>query len=172
MNHKDVQMAYREGRPLVLKSVSFEVKVAEKIGIVGLTGAGKSSPLQRLFRVVELQSGEVDIEGRSIPGVSLDALRGRLALVPQESVLFLGMLWENLDPQNSRTGAELFPVLQRPWLLPRPGEPSDPTHCAGVSDPGIPVKGTKAYEVCVAAILRLMTRAASFLTSAISSSGA
>ncbi|CAK5271106.1 unnamed protein product [Mycena citricolor] len=123
---KDVQMAYREGLPLVLKGVSFDVKAGEKIGIVGRTGAGKSSLLQCLFRIVELQSGEVNIDGTNIAGVGLDVLRGRLALVPQDSVLFLGTLRENLDPQNSRTDAELLSVLQRAWLLPRPGEPSDP----------------------------------------------
>ncbi|CAK5271110.1 unnamed protein product [Mycena citricolor] len=77
----------------------FTVKAGEKIGIVGRTGAGKTSPLQCWFRVVRLQSGEVDIDGRSIPG----------------------------NPQNSRTDAEMLSVLQRAWLLPRPGELSDPT---------------------------------------------
>ncbi|KAJ7827858.1 multidrug resistance-associated ABC transporter [Mycena olivaceomarginata] len=110
---KNVEMSYREGLPLV--------------GIVGRTGAGKSSLLQALFRMVELQSGEITIDGYNIRNVGLDVLRGRLALVPQDSVLFLGTLRENLDPQASKTDAELISVLQRAWLLPRDGDPPDPT---------------------------------------------
>ncbi|KAJ7832830.1 multidrug resistance-associated ABC transporter [Mycena leptocephala] len=123
---KNVEMAYREGLPLVLKGVSFDVRPGEKVGIVGRTGAGKSSLLQALFRMVELQSGEINIDGHNIRNVGLDVLRGRLALVPQDSVLFLGTLRENLDPQNSKTDAELISVLQRAWLLPREGDPPDP----------------------------------------------
>ncbi|KAJ7852952.1 multidrug resistance-associated ABC transporter [Mycena leptocephala] len=115
---KSVEMAYREGLPLVLKGVSFDVRPGEKVGIVGRTGAGKSSLLQALFRMVELQSGEINIDGHNIRNVGLDVLRGRLALVPQDSVL---------DPQNSKTDAELISVLQRAWLLPREGDPPDPT---------------------------------------------
>ncbi|KAF7321107.1 Multidrug resistance-associated ABC transporter protein [Mycena chlorophos] len=123
---KDVEMAYREGLPLVLKGVSFDIKPGEKVGIVGRTGAGKSSLLQVLFRMVELQAGQIDIDGVNIRDVGLDTLRSRLALVPQDSVLFLGSLRENLDPQNSKTDAELISVLQRAWLLPGPGQPADP----------------------------------------------
>ncbi|KAF7373650.1 Oligomycin resistance ATP-dependent permease YOR1 [Mycena sanguinolenta] len=145
IHFKDVEMAYREGLPLVLKGVNFNVRPGEKVckvltsvlsvadprpssqvGIVGRTGAGKSSLLQALFRMVELQSGEIDIDGHNIRNVGLDTLRGRLALVPQDSVLFLGTLRENLDPQGTKTDAELISVLQRAWLLPRDGEPPDP----------------------------------------------
>ncbi|KAJ7054729.1 multidrug resistance-associated ABC transporter [Mycena amicta] len=123
---KNVEMAYREGLPLVLKGINFDITPGEKVGIVGRTGAGKSSLLQVLFRMVEVQSGQVDIDGRNIRDIGLDTLRGRLALVPQDSVLFLGTLRENLDPQHSKTDAELISVLQRAWLLPRPGEAPDP----------------------------------------------
>ncbi|KAJ6465868.1 multidrug resistance-associated ABC transporter [Mycena sanguinolenta] len=126
IHFKNVEMAYREGLPLVLKGVNFSVQPGEKVGIVGRTGAGKSSLLQALFRMVELQSGEIDIDGQNIRNVGLDTLRGSLALVPQDSVLFLGTLRENLDPQGSKTDAELISVLQRAWLLPRDGEPPDP----------------------------------------------
>ncbi|KAJ7827865.1 multidrug resistance-associated ABC transporter [Mycena olivaceomarginata] len=87
----------------------------------------KSSILQALFRMVELQSGEITIDGHNIRNVGLDVLRSRLALVPQDSVLFLGTLRENLDPQASKTDAELVSVLQRAWLLPREGDAPDPT---------------------------------------------
>ncbi|KAJ6578750.1 multidrug resistance-associated ABC transporter [Mycena vulgaris] len=126
ISFKNVEMSYREGLPLVLKDISFDIRPGEKVGIVGRTGAGKSSLLQALFRIVELQSGKIEIDGHNIRNVGLDVLRGRLALVPQDSVLFLGTLRENLDPQGSKTDVELISVLQRAWLLPRDGEAPDP----------------------------------------------
>ncbi|RXW15854.1 hypothetical protein EST38_g10001 [Candolleomyces aberdarensis] len=122
---EDVKMAYREGLPLVLKGISFDIRPGEKIGIVGRTGAGKSSLLQALFRMVEVSGGKIEIDGVNAREIGLETLRSRLALVPQDSVLFLGTLRENLDPQRLRTDAELISVLQRAWLLPREGH-SDP----------------------------------------------
>ncbi|KAI3614178.1 abc transporter [Moniliophthora roreri] len=110
-----VKMAYRPGLPLVLKD----------IGVVGRTGAGKSSLLQALLRMVEIQDGKIEIDGFDSHHISLETLRGRLALVPQDGTLFLGTLRENLDPLGLRTDAELISALQRSWLLPREG-PVDP----------------------------------------------
>ncbi|KAJ3847227.1 multidrug resistance-associated ABC transporter [Lentinula lateritia] len=115
----NVSMAYREGLPPVLKNVSFHVKAGEKIGIVGRTGAGKSSLLQALFRIVEIQHGSITIDGKNISGVNLEMLRTKLALVPQDSVLFLGTLRQNLDPLIVRTDAELITILQSACLLPK-----------------------------------------------------
>ncbi|PPR03716.1 hypothetical protein CVT24_007391 [Panaeolus cyanescens] len=121
----DVELAYREGLPLVLKGVSFRVNPSEKVGIIGRTGAGKSSLMQALFRMVELHSGKIEIDDQDIRRISLDDLRKRLALVPQDSTLFLGTLRDNLDPLRTRTDAELIDLLQRAWLLPKNGH-SDP----------------------------------------------
>jgi len=123
-------MAYREGLPLVLKKVSFRIGPGEKVGIAGRTGTGKSSLLQALFRAVELQGGKIEIDGYDINHIGLDVLRGRLALVPQDSTLFLGTLRENLDPQGLRTDAELISVLQRAQLL----------SCDTSSDPAVDAK--------------------------------
>ncbi|KAJ3915478.1 multidrug resistance-associated ABC transporter [Lentinula edodes] len=117
----NVQLAYRKGLPLVLNGVSFNVQPGEKIGIVGRTGAGKSSLIQALLRMVELEGGKIEIDGFNTREIGLDVLRGKLALVPQDSVLFLGTLRENLDPMGTRTDAELISALQRAWLLPRDG---------------------------------------------------
>ncbi|KAJ7284398.1 multidrug resistance-associated ABC transporter [Mycena rebaudengoi] len=122
----NVDMSYREGLPLVLKDVSFSVRPGEKVGVVGRTGAGKSSLLQALFRIVELQSGKIKIDGYNIRKIGLDALRRNIALVPQDSVLFLGTLRENVDPQGAKTDAELLSALRRAWLLPPEGAPPDP----------------------------------------------
>ncbi|KAF8915697.1 multidrug resistance-associated ABC transporter [Mucidula mucida] len=126
----NVDLSYRPNLPLVLKDVSFNIKAGEKVGIIGRTGAGKSSLLQALFRIVELQNGRIEIDGIDISKVSLETLRSRLALVPQDTTMFLGTLRENLDPQHTRTDAELISVLQRAWLLPS----------GGVSDPAADAK--------------------------------
>ncbi|KAG6830985.1 hypothetical protein H0H92_013457 [Tricholoma furcatifolium] len=118
---ENVKLAYRQGLPLVLKGVNFDVKPGEKVGIVGRTGAGKSSLLQALLRTVELEDGKIVIDGQSISSIGLDTLRNRLALVPQDTSLFLGTLRENLDPQGLRTDAELISILQHAWLLPSDG---------------------------------------------------
>ncbi|KAH8110164.1 multidrug resistance-associated ABC transporter [Phellopilus nigrolimitatus] len=123
---RNVELAYRAGLPLVLKGVDFEVRPGEKVGIVGRTGAGKSSLLQALFRMVELSSGSIEIDGVDIRHIGLDVLRRQLALVPQDSTLFLGTLRENLDPQKTCTDAEILSALRRSWLLPAEGTPIDP----------------------------------------------
>jgi ATP-binding cassette subfamily C (CFTR/MRP) protein 1 len=102
-----VELAYRPGLPLVLKKVSFSVRPGEKVGVVGRTGAGKSSMMQALFRyddlmsvdgqfadrcryrMVELHSGKITIDGVDIRQVGLTTLRERLAFVPQDSTLFV-----------------------------------------------------------------------------------
>ncbi|KXN89182.1 Multidrug resistance-associated protein 1 [Leucoagaricus sp. SymC.cos] len=127
ISFKNVDLAYRPGLPLVLKDVTFDVNPGEKVGIVGRTGAGKSSLLQALFRMVEVQEGSIQIDGVDIRNIGLDTLRTRLALVPQDSTLFLGTLRDNLDPQGTKTDAELISALQRAWLLPREGSTPNPT---------------------------------------------
>ncbi|KAJ2912814.1 hypothetical protein MD484_g7600, partial [Candolleomyces efflorescens] len=117
----NVDLAYRPGLPLVLKNVSFSIRPREKIGIVGRTGAGKSSLLQALFRTVEISRGSIEIDGVDISKVGLEMLRARLALVPQDNTLFLGTLRENLDPHHLRTDAEILAALQRASLLPPHG---------------------------------------------------
>ncbi|KAJ8076751.1 hypothetical protein PM082_001174 [Marasmius tenuissimus] len=114
----NVNFAYREGLPLVLKDVTFHITSGEKIGLVGRTGAGKSSIIQALFRISQLGAGSIEIDGQNINAVSLQRLRTGMALVPQDSTLFLGTLRENLDPLHTRTDAELISAMRRSGLLP------------------------------------------------------
>lgn len=73
----NVKMRYREQMPLVLKGLTLDVAAGEKIGIVGRTGAGKSSLTQVLFRIVELAEGKIEIDGVDLSKVGLDTLRTR-----------------------------------------------------------------------------------------------
>ncbi|VDM83303.1 unnamed protein product [Strongylus vulgaris] len=94
----DVCLRYRTGLDLVLKHVSASIEPREKVGIVGRTGAGKSSLTLALFRTVEIDSGYIEIDGYNISTLTLEDLRSRLTIVPQDPVLFSGTLRFNLDP--------------------------------------------------------------------------
>lgn len=78
-----VEMRYRPGLPLVLSGLSVSIPPGSKVGIVGRTGAGKSSIINCLFRLVDVSGGKVEIDGVDISTVLLKRLRGGLALIPQ-----------------------------------------------------------------------------------------
>ncbi|WVW86813.1 hypothetical protein I302_108868 [Kwoniella bestiolae CBS 10118] len=108
---KTVCLRYRPELPLVLKDLSFSINAGEKIGIIGRTGAGKSSVAQALFRTVEVDSGVIEVDGVDLRGLGLETLRSRLAIIPQYAFLFAGTIRDNLDPTSSRTDAELNDAL-------------------------------------------------------------
>jgi len=87
---KEVVMCYREGLPPVLNGVTFVIEGGQKIGVVGRTGAGKSSLIVALYRFAELSSGHITIDLRDTKLLGLKALRSALTIVPQEPVLFSG----------------------------------------------------------------------------------
>ncbi|XP_055802160.1 ABC transporter C family member 12-like isoform X4 [Solanum dulcamara] len=87
---EDVVLRYRPGLPPVLHGLSFEVSSGQKVGIVGRTGAGKSSMLNGLFRIVELERGRILIDGCDIANIELTVLRSALSIIPQSPVLFSG----------------------------------------------------------------------------------
>ena len=114
---KDVEMRYRTGLPLVLKSFNLHVKGGERIGVVGRTGAGKSSIMSTLFRLVELSGGAITIDGVDISTVGLADLRSRLAIIPQDPTLFRGTVRSNLDPFNAYTDLQLWSALRQADLI-------------------------------------------------------
>eukprot|EP00474_Spongospora_subterranea_P009505 CRZ09963.1 hypothetical protein [Spongospora subterranea] len=95
---QDVVLRYSTFGVAVLKRISFQIQPMEKIGIVGRTGSGKSTLLVSLLRIVELSAGRIVIDGVDIAKLGLEDLRRRIAIIPQESVLFSGTIRHNLDP--------------------------------------------------------------------------
>lgn len=89
---------YREGLDLVLKNIKIDIKSHEKIGVVGRTGAGKSSLTLSLFRLIEAASGNITIDNINTSSIGLLDLRRRLAIIPQDAALFEGTVRDNLDP--------------------------------------------------------------------------
>ncbi|XP_045182658.2 multidrug resistance-associated protein 1-like [Mercenaria mercenaria] len=89
---------YREGLELTLKGISCQIRSGEKVGIVGRTGAGKSSLALSLFRLIESAGGAIIIDGKNVADIGLHDLRSKLTILPQDPVLFSGTLRENLDP--------------------------------------------------------------------------
>ncbi|NXL41227.1 MRP3 protein, partial [Podilymbus podiceps] len=103
---------YRKGLDLVLKGLNLQVHGGEKIGIVGRTGAGKSSMTLCLFRILEAVKGEIKIDGVKISEIGLHDLRSRLTIIPQDPVLFSGTLRMNLDPFNKYSDEEIWKALE------------------------------------------------------------
>jgi ATP-binding cassette, subfamily C (CFTR/MRP), member 1 len=109
----DVHLRYREGLPLALKGVSFHIRAGERVGIVGRTGAGKSSIVNVLFRLVDLTSGSISIDGIPTANVDIQTLRSKMTSIPQDPVLFPGTVRSNLDPMEQQTDAALQRVLDQ-----------------------------------------------------------
>ena len=124
----EVQMRYRDGLPLVLKGLNLNVAGGERIGIVGRTGAGKSSIMSTLFRLVELSGGSISIDGINIAQVGLKDLRTRLAIIPQDPTLFRGTIRSNLDPFNQHSDLELWSALRQSDLVDADANLDDKTH--------------------------------------------
>uniref|UniRef100_A0A8C0EKT0 MRP1 protein n=1 Tax=Bubo bubo TaxID=30461 RepID=A0A8C0EKT0_BUBBB len=103
---------YGKDLGLALNDVSFQTQSKEKVGIVGRTGAGKSTLTNCLFRVLEGSEGKIIIDGIDISTIGLHDLRGNLNIIPQDPVLFSGTLQSNLDPLGKHSDLELWEVLE------------------------------------------------------------
>jgi len=104
---RNLQARYRDILPPCLQNVSFEIKPGERVGVVGRTGAGKTSLLQALFRVLEAEDGCIHIGGVDISQLGLHKVRTNMAVITQSPVLFSGCtVRENLDPYPQATENE------------------------------------------------------------------
>lgn len=112
----DYQVRYRKGLDLVLHGISFSIKKGEKIGVVGRTGAGKTSLTLGLFRIIEASGGKIVIDGKNIADMGLHTLRSRLTIIPQDPVLFSGTLRMNLDPFETLADTDVWKALETAHL--------------------------------------------------------
>ncbi|KAJ9151903.1 p-loop containing nucleoside triphosphate hydrolase protein [Pleurostoma richardsiae] len=130
-------VSYALDLPPVLKGLTFSVNSNERVGVIGRTGAGKSSLTLALFRFLEARSGSIHIDGLDISKIKLHDLRSRLAIIPQDPVLFSGTVRSNLDPFDRQTDAELRDSLQRVHLIGTSGTATptqaDPSPAGSIS---------------------------------------
>ena len=108
---KNVGIRYRDGLDLVIHGINCRMEGGQKIGIVGRTGAGKSSLTVALFRIVETAMGSIEIDNLDISKIGLHDLRKKLTIIPQDPVLFSGTLRMNLDPFNSYSDFDIWSAL-------------------------------------------------------------
>ncbi|XP_045473551.1 multidrug resistance-associated protein 1-like isoform X2 [Harmonia axyridis] len=113
---QDYSVRYRPGLDLVLTKINLKIDEKERIGIVGRTGAGKSSLTLCLFRIIEAAGGSILIDGIDISKLGLHTLRSKITIIPQDAVLFSGTLRMNLDPFNKYTDEEIWSTLEHAHL--------------------------------------------------------
>jgi len=109
----NVYARYGKNLPDVLKGTSFTISAGEKVGVIGRTGAGKSTLFSLLHRFLPAHQGEIMIDNTSIEEFSLEELRGAISTIPQSPVLFSGTIRSNLDPYHEYSDQQLEEVLQR-----------------------------------------------------------
>ncbi|TVU12290.1 hypothetical protein EJB05_45926, partial [Eragrostis curvula] len=108
-----VTLRYKPELPSALSDVSFVIASGMQVGIIGRTGAGKSSILNALFRLAPICNGRILVDGIDVSRVAVRELRGHFAVVPQSPFMFDGSLRENLDPFNTTTDTRIWEVLEK-----------------------------------------------------------
>ncbi|KAJ3124192.1 hypothetical protein HK100_011320 [Physocladia obscura] len=114
---KNLSIKYAPDQPSVLKNLNFYVKGGEKIGVVGRTGAGKSTLSLAFFRIIPFHEGTILIDGIDISSLGIHDLRSRLTIIPQEPVLFAGTIRSNLNPFDEYNDEELWDALKATHVL-------------------------------------------------------
>lgn len=111
---ENVSLSYGKSEPYILTNVNITIEDQDKIGVIGRTGAGKSTLIFLLFRLVELPKncGRIFIDEEDIADLGLKKLRTSLSVIPQDPVLFMGTIRMNLDPFNEFSDDELWNVLE------------------------------------------------------------
>ncbi|CAG9854241.1 unnamed protein product [Phyllotreta striolata] len=112
IQYKNVSLIYDTTKQKVLKNLNFEIKPKERVGIVGRTGAGKSSIISTLFRLYDIQ-GNILIDDVDTKRLSLEFLRSNMAIIPQDPILFSGTIRSNLDPKGNHADSELWKAIEK-----------------------------------------------------------
>nr|XP_037272969.1 canalicular multispecific organic anion transporter 1-like [Rhipicephalus microplus] len=116
---QDYSASYRPGFTAnVLENISFSVRATEKVGVVGRTGAGKSSLVLALLRILRASKGRILIDGVDIAQVPLEKLRRAITVIPQDPSLVRGTLRMNLDPTEARSDEQLWQAVRQAHLAP------------------------------------------------------
>ncbi|KAJ3306009.1 hypothetical protein HDV03_000546 [Kappamyces sp. JEL0829] len=110
-------LRYAPDGPPILSEISFQTSAGEKIGIVGRTGAGKTTLSLAFFRFIEPEAGEILIDGINIANIGMYDLRSKLTVIPQDPVLFSGTLRSNLDPFSEYSDEEIWESLRNCHFL-------------------------------------------------------
>lgn len=111
LEFNDYKMRYRPGLDLVLKGVNVRIESSEKVGVVGRTGAGKSSLFQAILRLVEADSGGIIIDDIETSKLGLQDLRSHLAVIPQSPTILSGTVRYNLDPFHQHSDESIWSAL-------------------------------------------------------------
>lgn len=114
-----------------MKGLDLNIYPGEKVGIVGRTGAGKSSLVTAILRLVELESGAIYIDDVDCSKIGLNALRSKVSVIPQDPVLFSGTIRTNIDPFYKHTDDQIWDVLDRCCLKEAFGSLDDKIEEAG-----------------------------------------
>lgn len=112
VHFKNVCLRYRPGLPLALENFQLEIQSGERLGVVGRTGAGKSSITSALFRLVDCESGCILINGKDISQLGLHTLRRAISMIPQEPIIMHGTVKYNLDPFSTCSDKALEQALR------------------------------------------------------------
>ncbi|KAJ3364074.1 hypothetical protein GGF31_000611 [Allomyces arbusculus] len=131
---ENLVMQYPSSTTPVLHGISFELNPREKCGVVGRTGAGKSSLALALLRMIEPQSGSVEIDGSRLSDMDLTVLRSRVTMVPQDPVLFEGTIRSNLDVLDEFDDATCLNALERVHFFESTQQVTDPLDTAAAKD--------------------------------------
>jgi len=113
---QDYSLCYRSNLKPSLQNLSLHIKAGEHIGVCGRTGAGKSSFVKALFRIVEAAEGHIFIDGVNIKTLGLKTLRSSITIVPQETAVLDGSIKDNMDPLGQATDENLWSALEKVGL--------------------------------------------------------
>ncbi|WRT70501.1 uncharacterized protein IL334_007499 [Kwoniella shivajii] len=110
MKFNKVSLRYSEEGPWVLKNLKFQVEGGEKVGVIGRTGAGKSSLVGGIMKMIDIQ-GKIEVDGLDLGLMGVDTVRERIGIIPQDAFLFEGTIRDNLDPLSKHPDHHLNSLL-------------------------------------------------------------
>ena len=114
---KQLNVKYRDNTDIVLKDLNFIIEPTQKVGVAGRTGAGKSTIVLALCRIIEANAGAILIDNFDISKISLKLLRDKITVIPQDPTLFEGTLRFNIDPHGVASDDKIIELLQQASLL-------------------------------------------------------